>query len=106
MLLIKFWPEITGFFTNTVFPWLVALPGKVMEFAGKVWNFLKDAAVNAKEYADIITSPDAMKKLRQLRQLSPTSAKFVAGLSQLGTQYGIIGQEPMSESDLQIMQEQ
>ena len=47
MLLIKFWPEITGFFTNTVFPWLVALPGKVMEFAGKVWNFLKDAAVNA-----------------------------------------------------------
>jgi hypothetical protein len=47
MLLIKFWPEITGFFTNTVFPWLAALPGKVMEFAGKVWNFLKDAAVNA-----------------------------------------------------------
>jgi hypothetical protein len=30
-----------------VFPWLVALPGKVMEFAGRVWNFLKDAAVNA-----------------------------------------------------------
>jgi hypothetical protein len=47
MLLIKFWPEITGFFTNTVFPWLVALPGKVVELAGKVWNFLKDAAVNA-----------------------------------------------------------
>jgi hypothetical protein len=70
------------------------------------WGRRKDAAVNAKEYADIITSPDAMKKLRQLRQLSPTSAKFVAGLSQLGTQYGIIGQEPMSESDLQIMQEQ
>jgi hypothetical protein len=46
-LIIKFWPEITGFFTNTVFPWFAALPGKVMEFAGKVWNFLKDAAVIA-----------------------------------------------------------
>jgi hypothetical protein len=46
-LIIKFWPEITGFFTNTVFPWFAALPGKVMEFAGKVWNFLKDAAVTA-----------------------------------------------------------
>jgi hypothetical protein len=47
MLLIKFWPEISGFFTNTVFPWLAALPGKVLEFAGKVWDFLKDAAVGA-----------------------------------------------------------
>jgi hypothetical protein len=46
-LIIKFWPEITKFFTETVFPWFVALPGKVMEFAGKVWNFLKDAAVTA-----------------------------------------------------------
>lgn len=46
-LLIKFWPEISNFFTNTVFPWFAALPGKVMEFAGKVWNFLKDAAVIA-----------------------------------------------------------
>jgi hypothetical protein len=47
MLIIKFWPEITGFFTNTVFPWFTELPGKVMQFAGKVWNFLKDAAVTA-----------------------------------------------------------
>lgn len=46
-LIIKFWPEITKFFTETVFPWFVALPGKVMEFAGKIWNFLKDAAVTA-----------------------------------------------------------
>jgi hypothetical protein len=46
-LIIKFWPEITNFFTNTVFPWFKALPGKVMEFAGKIWNFLKDAAVMA-----------------------------------------------------------
>lgn len=68
------------------------------------WATKKDAAVNAKAYADIITSPDAMKKLRQLRQLSPTSAKFIAGLSQLGIQYGIIGQDPASESELQMMQ--
>jgi hypothetical protein len=46
-LIIKFWPEITNFFTNTVFPWFKALPGKVVEFAGKIWNFLKDAAVIA-----------------------------------------------------------
>jgi phage-related protein len=46
-LIIKFWPEITAFFTNVVFPWFTALPGKIMEFAGKIWNFLKDAAVIA-----------------------------------------------------------
>jgi len=46
-LIIKFWPEITKFFTETVFPWFTALPGKVMELAGKVWNFLKDAAVTS-----------------------------------------------------------
>jgi phage-related protein len=46
-LIIKFWPEISKFFTEVVFPWFRALPGKVMEFAGKIWNFLKDAAVTA-----------------------------------------------------------
>ena len=46
-LIIKFWPEISKFFTETVFPWFAALPGKVMEFAGKIWDFLKDAAVFA-----------------------------------------------------------
>jgi hypothetical protein len=46
-LIIAFWPQITSFFTDKVFPWFAALPGKVMEFAGKVWNFLKDAAVTA-----------------------------------------------------------
>jgi hypothetical protein len=30
-----------------VFPWFAALPGKIMQFAGKIWNFLKDAAVTA-----------------------------------------------------------
>lgn len=69
------------------------------------WGRKKDASVNAKEYVDIITSPNAMKKLRQLRQMSPTSAKFIAGLSQLGMQYGIIGQSPASEESLQKLQE-
>jgi len=46
-LIIKFWPEISKFFTETVFPWFAALPGKIMEFAGKIWNFLKDGAVAA-----------------------------------------------------------
>ena len=46
-LIIAFWPQITSFFTDKVFPWFAALPGKVMEFAGKIWNFLKDAAVTA-----------------------------------------------------------
>lgn len=46
-LIIKFWPEISKFFTDVVFPWFAALPGKIMEFAGKIWNFLKDAAVIA-----------------------------------------------------------
>jgi hypothetical protein len=46
-LIIKFWPEITKFFSETVFPWFKALPGKVLEFAGKIWNFLKDTAITA-----------------------------------------------------------
>jgi phage-related protein len=41
-LLIKFWPEITGFFTNTVFPWFTALPGKIGELAGKIWGFISN----------------------------------------------------------------
>lgn len=69
------------------------------------WGRRKDASVNAAQYAEIITSPDAMKKLRQLRQLSPTSKKFIAGVAQLGTQYGLIGQSDMSQQELQTMQE-
>jgi hypothetical protein len=69
------------------------------------WGRRKDASVNAAQYAEIITSPNAMKKLRQLRQLSPTSKKFIAGVAQLGTQYGLIGQSDMSQQELQTMQE-
>lgn len=69
------------------------------------WGRKKDASVNAAQYAQIITSPNAMKKLRQLRQMSPTSKQFIAGVAQLGTQYGLIGQSTMSQDELQTMQE-
>ena len=45
---------------------------------------------DADKLAKIITSPDGIDKLKQLRQLSPTSAKRWAGLAQLLTQYGVL----------------
>ena len=42
---------------------------------------------NAESIANIITSPDSMSKLRQLRKLSPTSVQFWSGLSQLTTEF-------------------
>lgn len=53
------------------------------------WAIRRDAAANADEIASIITSPDGIERLRQLRQMSPTSAKYWAGLTQLLTDYGI-----------------
>jgi hypothetical protein len=41
-LILKFWPQITAFFTDVVFPWFKALPGRVLEFVKKIWNFLSD----------------------------------------------------------------
>jgi len=38
---------------------------------------------NAEAISNIITNPDSMSKLRQLRKLSPTSVQFWSGLSQL-----------------------
>jgi hypothetical protein len=42
---------------------------------------------NAESIANIITNPDSMSKLRQLRKLSPTSVQFWSGLSQLTTEF-------------------
>ena len=38
---------------------------------------------NAKNIAKIITSPDGMKRLKELQQLQPNEARFIAGASQL-----------------------
>jgi uncharacterized protein YukE len=38
-LIIKFWPQISAFFTDTVFPWFAALPGKIGDFVAGIWDF-------------------------------------------------------------------
>jgi hypothetical protein len=53
------------------------------------WAIRRDAAANADKIASIITSPDGINKLRELRQMSKTSAKYWAGLSQLLADYGM-----------------
>ena len=53
------------------------------------WAIKRDAAANADKIATIITSPDGINKLRELRQMSKTSAKYWAGLSQLLADYGM-----------------
>ena len=60
-------------------------PGKALSD----WAIRRDAAANADQIASIITSPDGINRLKQLRQMSPTSAKYWAGLSQLLADYGI-----------------
>ena len=47
------------------------------------WASERQFSKNAESIAGIITSPDGMNKLRQLRKLSPTSVQFWSGLSQL-----------------------
>lgn len=42
---------------------------------------------NADVLANIITSPDGIKRLKDLKQLSPTSVKRVAGMAQLFSDY-------------------
>ena len=54
------------------------------------WAARKDASRNAEQLADMITSPDAIGQLKQLRKMSPTSAKYWAGLGQLLANYGIL----------------
>jgi hypothetical protein len=47
-------------------------------------------AQNADKLADIITSPQGINELKQLRKMSPTSAKTWAAWSQFLTNYGLI----------------
>jgi hypothetical protein len=54
------------------------------------WAIRKDAAVNAEQIAKIITSPDGINRLKELRKMSPTSAKRWAGTAQLLTDYGML----------------
>ena len=53
------------------------------------WAIKRDAAANADKIASIITSPDGISRLKELRQMSKTSAKYWAGLSQLMADYGM-----------------
>ena len=53
------------------------------------WAIRRDASANAEQIANIITSPDGMARLKELRQMSPTSARYWAGLSQLLADYGM-----------------
>ena len=54
------------------------------------WAMERSLARDANKVAEMITSPDGIKKLRELRQMSPTSAKRWAGTAQLLGNYGII----------------
>ena len=53
------------------------------------WAIRKDASANADQIANIITSPDGMARLKELRQMSPTSTRYWAGLGQLLSDYGM-----------------
>jgi hypothetical protein len=57
------------------------------------WATRKDASANAANIADIITSPDGISRLKELKKMSPTSAKRWAGLGQLLSGAGILAIE-------------
>jgi hypothetical protein len=57
------------------------------------WAIKKDASVNAENIANIITSPDGILRLKELKKMSPTSAKRWAGLAQLLSSAGILAIE-------------
>jgi hypothetical protein len=54
------------------------------------WAVERRFANDAENLAKIITDPDGINKLRQLRQMSPTDARRWAGLAQLLNAYGIL----------------
>jgi hypothetical protein len=57
------------------------------------WAVRKDASANAANIANIITSPDGISRLKELKRMSPTSAKRWAGMAQLLSSAGILGIE-------------
>ena len=81
-------PPVTSFTTGVA----RAIGGIKLDQPAKAlsdWAIRRDAAVNAEQIANIITSPDGMARLKELRQMSKTSAKYWAGLSQLLADYGM-----------------
>ena len=69
-------------------------PGKVLQ--GELGAWIREVRLgnHAEKVAEIITSPQGMEKLRQLKKLSPRDARFIAGLNQLagfGVQTGMRG---------------
>lgn len=83
-------PPMTGVTTGTV-----RAAGAVLQPQnyGKMiadWAVRRDASKNADKLADIITSPDGIERLKELKKMSPTSAKYWAGLGQLMADYGIL----------------
>lgn len=54
------------------------------------WATERAFAQNADKLVDIITSPQGMQQLKELRKMSPTSSKYWAAWSQLLTNYGLI----------------
>ena len=57
------------------------------------WAVRKDASANASNIANIITSPDGISRLKELKRMSPTSAQRWAGLAQLLSGAGILAIE-------------
>lgn len=57
------------------------------------WAVERRFANDADKLANIITSPDGISRLKELRQMSPTSAKRWALTGQLLNRYGIIEQK-------------
>lgn len=54
------------------------------------WATERAFARDAEKLANIVTSPQGIQQLKELKKMSPTSAKTWAGLSQLLTNYGLI----------------
>lgn len=57
------------------------------------WATERSMRGNASKMAEMVTSPEAMTKLRELRQLSPTSVKFRVGLGHFLVRFGGLGAE-------------
>lgn len=57
------------------------------------WAVERRFANDAEKLANIVTDPNGIKMLKELRQMSPTSAKRWAMMAQLGVKYGLIEQK-------------
>lgn len=79
--------------------------------AAGIANWMEDRAYGkqAETLANIITSPDAMSKLKELRKLSPTSEKARVIVGQLltnetaKTKKRVLGEQPVSDEELRAL---